>query len=94
MVEHFWNRWTRECLQRLLLVSKWQRPDRQLRVGALVLVSDERYPPSKWPLARVTAVHRGADGLVRVASVRTAVGAVLRRPVVKLCLLPVDTSES
>jgi len=59
-----------------------------------VLVSDERYPPSKGPLARVTAAHPGADGMVRVASVRTGAGSVFKRPVVKLFLLPVDSAES
>ena len=51
-----------------------------------MLIIDERYPPSKWPLARVVD---GNDGLARVATLRTAAGSTLRRPVTKLCLLPV-----
>jgi len=89
MLEHFWARWSREYMQRFQIVSKWLQPDSRLRVGSLVLVADERFPPSKWPHARVVEVHPGADGLVRVASVRMASGATFRRPIVKLCLLPI-----
>ena len=91
MLEHFWNRWSREYMQRFQTVSKWLQPDAQLRVGSLVLVADERYPLSKWPLGRVSELHPGADGLIRVASVRLASRSVLRRPIVKLCLLPVES---
>ena len=47
-----------------------------------------------WPLARVTAVFPGQDGLVRVAEVKTATGTY-KRPVVKLSLLhrPDKTQE-
>ena len=89
MLDHFWQRWSREYLHRHQLVSKWQTPQRQLSPGAVVLIADERYPPSKWPLARVVEVHPGNDGLVRVATLRTAAGATFRRPITKLCLLPV-----
>jgi len=35
-------------------------------------------------------VHPGGDGRVRVVSVRTATGSIMKRPIVKLCLLPVE----
>ncbi|KAJ8949760.1 hypothetical protein NQ318_005083 [Aromia moschata] len=44
-------------------------------------------PPLRWQLARVVGVHPGADGVVRVATVRTSTG-LMKRPVVKLCPLP------
>jgi hypothetical protein len=34
----------------------------------------------------------GADGLIRVASVLTADG-ILKRPIVKICLLPINRKE-
>ena len=93
MLGYFWRRWSREYLQRLQDIAKWRTPQPSISVGTLVLIADERYPPSKWPLARVTGVHSGGDGLVRVASVRTAAGWEFRRPIVNLCPLPVDNAQ-
>ena len=93
MVEHFWKRWSVEYLQRFQAMSKWHKPDNQIAPGSLVLISDERYPPSKWPLARVVRVHPGQDGHIRVVTVRTASGAEFQRPIVKLCVLPVPKSD-
>lgn len=93
MLDHFWARWSRECLQRMTSISKWRRPEKQISVGDLVLVTDERCPPARWPLARVCDVHPGTDGFVRVVSVRLASGSTLKRPVVKLCPLPVASEN-
>ena len=93
MAELFWQRWSKEYMQRLIGMSKWYHRSRNLAVGDVVLITDERYPPSKWPLARVSDVHPGADGLVRVVTVRVANGSECKRPVVKLCPLPVDENE-
>ena len=51
-----------------------------------MLMSDPNSPRGKWPLARVTKVYPGADGLVRSVQVRTA-NSYLDRPVSKLCFL-------
>ncbi|XP_031781370.1 uncharacterized protein LOC116416580 [Nasonia vitripennis] len=71
--------------------NKWLTPGRQLVVGDLVLLKDELCPPSKWPLGRITAVHRGKDGLVRVVTIRTA-NSEFQRPVVEIIFLPSDKS--
>ncbi|KMQ87727.1 hypothetical protein RF55_12913 [Lasius niger] len=92
MLNTFWSRWSKECLQRYHDVSKWQRPVPSLTKGSLVLVVDERYPPSKWLLGRIIDIHPGTDGHVRVVSVRTQT-SVLRRPIVKLCPLPIDGTK-
>lgn len=63
-----------------------------LQKDSLVLVVDERYPPSKWPLGRILDVHPGADGHVRVVTVRTQT-SVLKRSIVKLCPLPIDRTD-
>jgi len=95
LFNHFWRRWVREYLQTLQAVPKWRSPNNQIRVGSIVLVSDMKYPPSKWPLARVLEVFPGSDGLIRVVSLRTATGTIFRRPVVKICPLPdYDLSET
>ncbi|XP_046145647.1 uncharacterized protein LOC123988932 [Osmia bicornis bicornis] len=69
---NFWKRWSEEYLQYLQERAKWRGPTDNFAVGQLVLVRDDRYPPSKWPLGRITEVHLGPDGLVRVVTVRTA----------------------
>lgn len=90
MTESFWSRWSSEYLQNLQTSNKWFTERPNLKVGTLVLVKDERLPPSKWALARVSDVHPGADGLVRVATVKTQ-NSTLRRPIVKLCVLPTSS---
>lgn len=56
----------------------------------MVLIMDERYPPTKWPLGRVTKVP---DGLTRVVTVKTQISE-LKRPVTKLCFLPTDENSA
>lgn len=88
-LEHFWSKWSTECLQRHLAISKWHHPNNKIKIGSMVLITDEQYPPAKWPLARVIDVHPGVDGLTRVVTIRTAT-STLKRPITKLCILPMD----
>ncbi|XP_011684943.1 PREDICTED: uncharacterized protein LOC105448195 [Wasmannia auropunctata] len=92
MVDRFWQRWGTEYLQRLQGISKWQRRNNAIKKGDIVLVLDERYPPAKWPLGRITDVHPGTDGLVRVVTIKTA-STTLQRPIAKICPLPIESRE-
>ncbi|KMQ89359.1 gag-pol polyprotein precursor [Lasius niger] len=92
MLERFWHRWSTEYLQRLQTRTKWHQSSNPISIGSLVLVSDERFPPSKWPLARVTEIHPGNDGKIRVVTVRTA-ASTFKRPIVKLCPLPIEATN-
>ncbi|XP_018311378.1 uncharacterized protein [Mycetomoellerius zeteki] len=92
MLERFWHHWSKECLQRYLAIYKWNKNTPSLREGTLVLITDERYPPSKWPLGRIITLHPGKDENVRVVTVRTQT-STLKRPVVKLCPLPTIPSN-
>ncbi|XP_070529828.1 uncharacterized protein [Cardiocondyla obscurior] len=58
-----------------------------VKVGSLVLLTDERLPPSRWPLARVLELHPETDGLTRIVTIKTAT-TTLTRPIVKLAPLP------
>lgn len=69
MIESFWTHWTKEYLQRYLLMYKWNRLSPSLQEKNLVLIVDERYPLSKWPLGRILKTHPGKDGQVRVVTV-------------------------
>ena len=86
MRESLWVRWKREYLQSLQVRGNWNKEQRNLKVGDLVLVTSEQTIPSHWPLARVTQVFSGTDGFVRAVEVRTST-SILRRSVTKLVLL-------
>ena len=90
MRDHFWNRWSREYLNHLQQLGKWRTRSANLRPGTLVLLKDELLPPARWSLGRIVSTHPGDDGLVRVVTVRTATSE-LRRPVTKICPLPVES---
>ncbi|XP_044751719.1 uncharacterized protein LOC123311714 [Coccinella septempunctata] len=46
-----------------------------------------------WTLGRVTRCHPGNDGIVRVATIRCKDGKEIRRPITKICILPVEQEE-
>ena len=52
----------------------------------LVLIRSELTPPAKWPIAGITAIHPGSDGITRVVDLRTAT-TTLRRPIAKVVRL-------
>ena len=86
LIRHFWQRWSSEYLTSLNKFNKWRHPTRNLQVGDVVIIREDTLVPTKWPLARVSQVHCGKDGLVRVATVKTTKGTY-KRPVTKLALL-------
>ncbi|XP_055326335.1 uncharacterized protein LOC129580157 [Sitodiplosis mosellana] len=86
--DEFWAQWSSEYLNRLQQRPKWCRVTRNIAVNDMVLLRDERLPPTKWALARVLATHPGSDGLVRVVTIKTSTGE-FKRPVAKLSLLPI-----
>ncbi|XP_011313389.1 uncharacterized protein [Fopius arisanus] len=91
-VPSFWKRLSTNYLQHLQSISKWHHPSHDIKIGSIVLLTDERFPPTKWPLARVTALHPGRDGLTRVVTIKTF-SSTLRRPIAKLALLPISISD-
>ncbi|XP_044597582.1 uncharacterized protein LOC123274157 [Cotesia glomerata] len=88
----FWYHWSASCLKSHQTISKWNTSFNDIDVGSLVLVTDERYPPSKWPLGRVTHTHPGKDNLTRVVTIQTAT-STYTRPIHKLVLLPIPRHE-
>ncbi|XP_011859360.1 PREDICTED: uncharacterized protein LOC105556857 [Vollenhovia emeryi] len=93
MRDHFWQRWSRECIHQMASRPKWVKHGPTPDIGALCLVRSETTPPNRWPLARITKLHPGDDGIVRVVSVRTATSELLR-PLTKLVLLPGAATET
>ncbi|XP_029164932.1 uncharacterized protein LOC114945229 [Nylanderia fulva] len=87
MRDHFWQRWSAEYVHGLNPRTKWVKAEAAPHVGDLCLIRSELTPPTRWPLARITILHPGDDGIVRVVSVRTATSEFVR-PLVKLVMLP------
>lgn len=88
---HFWNRWSKDYLNRLQQRPKWLTAKPNLQAGALVLIKDDQHPPLLWSLGRVMELFPGRDNQVRVAAIKTSKGT-FKRPIAKLCPLPIDVS--
>lgn len=90
IAQHFWNRWSREYLSELQKKTKWRENHPSLlQIGSMVLVSEEKVPPLKWRLGRVTGVHPGPDGIIRVVTVKCG-NSEFKRAVRKICALPIE----
>ncbi|XP_011866618.1 PREDICTED: uncharacterized protein LOC105561342, partial [Vollenhovia emeryi] len=87
---HSYRGGLRRAAHRQNLERKRHHRNNEIKVGSLVLIIDERLPPCKWPLARITALHPGKDGLVRVVTLKTPTTTLIR-PVVKLAVLPISS---
>uniref|UniRef100_V5GSG3 DUF5641 domain-containing protein n=1 Tax=Anoplophora glabripennis TaxID=217634 RepID=V5GSG3_ANOGL len=91
IVQHFWKRWVNEYITSLQERTKWRfRDHSNVKIGSLVMLKADNSPPLLWPLGRITELHPGKDGVVRVVSVKTLDG-VVKRAVTKVCVLPIET---
>ena len=86
VADTFWKRWVKVYLPSLQSRSKWLREGRNFRPGDVVIIASDILSRANWPLGRVTAVHPGADGIVRKVTIKTRAGEVLR-DIRKVCLL-------
>ncbi|XP_062535236.1 uncharacterized protein LOC134204434 [Armigeres subalbatus] len=83
----FWKRWRTEYLSQMQgRVKRWKLAV-PITVGKLVVVREDNTPPLQWKLGRIQEAHPGADGVVRVVTLKTASG-LAKRAVEKLCILP------
>lgn len=89
MVQDFWHRWSREYLTQFHHRYKWSHQTPEPSVGNVVLVKEDDLPPAKWLYGLIVAKHPGQDGITRVVSLKCK-DKVIKRPVSKLCCLPID----
>ena len=78
LTQDLWDRWSQDYLKQLQQFHHWKHPKRLVKVGDIVLLKDSELFNRSWPLARVEQVHPGADGLVRVVTLRTEKGSYKR----------------
>ncbi|XP_031636180.1 uncharacterized protein LOC116349066 [Contarinia nasturtii] len=93
MMQYFWKRWQNDYLHLLQTRTKWFREQSSPKLGDMVLIKDENLPPTQWRAGRVIEIHPGADGHVRVVSLKTQDGQ-MKRPVAKLCAFPHNNDEA
>ncbi|XP_055604218.1 uncharacterized protein LOC129752466 [Uranotaenia lowii] len=91
-MQTIWKKWSTAYLSDLQNRVKWTRQQPNLKEGMMVIIKEENLPPLKWALGRITALHPGPDGNVRVADIRTEDG-LKSRPISKICLLPIRDND-
>ena len=72
---------------------KWCEHTVPIKVGDVVFICDPNIPRKQWRRGMVTCVYPGVDGVARRVDVKTACGQ-LQRPVSKLAVLDIDSSEA
>ncbi|XP_049883324.1 uncharacterized protein LOC126378870 isoform X2 [Pectinophora gossypiella] len=91
MYQSFWRGWSRDYIGTLQQRTKWRSSKGpSLTVGTVVLIKDDHLPPCYWKLARITDTHAGRDGIVRVATMKTSTGNIIKRSFAKICPLPIS----
>nr|CAH7738741.1 unnamed protein product [Callosobruchus chinensis] len=91
--QHFWARWSMEYISELQQRTKWKTQQSSIQIGSLVIIREDHLPPLQWKIGRVTKLHPGPDGIVRVATIRTSQGEV-KRSFARFCVLPIEPSSS
>jgi hypothetical protein len=89
--QDFWNKWSQYYLQELQTRHKWHTKV-DVKLGQMVVIQEDKVPATQWLLGRIVALHPGSDGVTRVVTVKTVNGEY-KRPLAKLCFLPIDDNE-
>lgn len=93
MSQKFWMQWKNEYLNLLQTRKKWSSTQPNIQLGQLVLLKVENLPAAKWLMGRIVELHMGADGLIRVVSVKTK-NNILTRAITKIAPLPVNETHT
>lgn len=93
LADIFWRRWVKEYMPLLQHRREPTSTGTQPKIGDLVIICDGNLPRNIWPRGRVSQLHPGADGEVRVVDVTISGGHVLRRPTRKVIVLPTESQR-
>ena len=95
VVTECWERWGAEYLTSLRERGVGSsRNAIEPMVGDVVLVEQNLKARVHWPMARVTELIRGKDGIVRGARIKLRGGTILNRPVQKLYPIEIQGESS
>ena len=83
LIRHVWKRWMKEYLISIGSRKKWQKRERNVNKGDVVLMIEANTPRRQWKIGRIVEIHPGNDGFVRVVDVKT-VDRTYRRPISRI----------
>lgn len=92
MLQDLWRRWSQQYLTKFYHRYGWASQNPQPKLGDIVVVKEYDLPPSMWLIGRAVDLHPGADSIIRVVTLKIK-ERFLKRPVTKLCLLPVESTN-
>ena len=92
LLNHFWKRQRLEYLHKLSIRTMWQVEHPPVKIGDIVLISDDKVQRGKSPMGRITQVHPGKDGFARTVTLKTQKGE-LKRPVQRLHRLEMEQTS-
>ncbi len=91
VIDSFWRTWRANYLAQLQGRSKWKTSSTNIQPGDIVIIKEDS-PSFQWPMAVVTEIFPGHDGLVRQVSVRTG-KSTYHRSIQGLVKLPVQPNQ-
>ncbi|XP_043064386.1 uncharacterized protein LOC122320287 [Drosophila ficusphila] len=59
MIHLFWKQWSQDWLSHLQKRPKWYQEHPNLQINDLVIIKDDRTPPTQWILGRILELHPG-----------------------------------
>ncbi|XP_062573639.1 uncharacterized protein LOC134235517 [Saccostrea cucullata] len=95
LADVFWSKWKAQYLQSLQERRKWQKEQRNVSVGDVVLMVDKQAPRIQWPLGKVVKTFPSEDNKVHKAEIRISRDgktSTFIRPVSEFVLL-IENSE-
>ena len=99
LIQHFQKGWKHEYLTEL---REFQRnhnklPAKQIEIGDIVLISDEKLARNRWKLGKIEELITSKDGHVRACKLRVYTEnrkrSFLNRPINKLCYFEVSGKQ-
>ncbi|GFX98177.1 integrase catalytic domain-containing protein [Trichonephila clavipes] len=90
IIQLIWKRWSVDYLNSLQQRNKWHFEKKNAKIGDMVIIKEDNLPSCQWSLGRINNIYPGKDSKVRVVEVKTTRG-IFKRPISKLCILPIET---
>ena len=89
---HLWNRFLHEYVPNQQTRSMRNKTSESFKLSDLVWLLEDLTPRGLWPLAKVTEIYPGSDGIVRSVKLRTPHGEKVS-PVIKLSKVLIEREK-
>lgn len=99
ILQSFWESWEKQYLLALREKTPWYHKKARGSVSAspaldeIVLVYDAMRSRTDWSVARITALNKGQDGMIRSANIKLPSGKITTRPVNHLYSLEISPAD-